>query len=56
MCVDFWKKVLIGDNSADFGVICKESLREKGYEVLLQKKDGKEILSAISCSILSTLP
>ncbi len=46
--MDFRKKVLIGDNSADFGAICKDSLREKGYEVLLQKKDGKEILSAIS--------
>lgn len=46
--MDLHKKVLIGDNSADFGAICKESLREKGYEVLLQKKDGKQILSAIS--------
>lgn len=46
--MDFRRKVLIGDDSADFGVICKNSLREKGFEVLLQKRDGKEILSAIS--------
>jgi two-component system response regulator (stage 0 sporulation protein A) len=46
--LDLYQKVLIGDDSADFGAICKEALREKGFEVLLQKKDGKEILSAIS--------
>ena len=46
--LDLRKKVLIGDDSADFGAICQNALREKGYEVLLRKKDGFEILSAIS--------
>lgn len=46
--MDLRKKVLIGDDSADFGAICQNALREKGYEVLLRKKDGFEILSAIS--------
>ena len=44
----FRRKVLIGDDSDDLGVNFKNSLREKGFEVLLQKRDGKEILSAIS--------
>ena len=42
------RKILIGDDSADFGALCRNSLREKGFEVLLRKRDGKEILSAIS--------
>lgn len=46
--MDLKQKVLIGDDSADFGAICKSSLWEKGIEVLLRKRDGKEILSAIS--------
>ena len=41
--LDLRKKVLIGDDSADFGAICQNALREKGYEVLLRKKDGFEI-------------
>ena len=46
--MDLRKKVLIGDNSADFGALCQKALWEKGYEVLLRKKDGFEVLSAIS--------
>ncbi len=46
--MDSHKKILISDDSADFGAICQKALREKGYEVLLRKRDGFEILSAIS--------
>ncbi len=46
--MDLRKKILISDDSADFGAICQKALWEKGYEVLLRKKDGFEILSAIS--------
>lgn len=42
------RKVLIGDDSADFGAIYAKVLVEKGYEVVLRSRDGKEILSAIS--------
>ena len=33
-------KVLIGDDSMNFGLICKDLLEKQGFEVLLSKKDG----------------
>lgn len=33
-------KVLIGDDSVNFGVICKDLLQKQQLEVLLVKKDG----------------
>ena len=33
-------KVLIGDDSMNFGVICKDLLQKQGLQVLLVKKDG----------------
>lgn len=41
------KKILISDDSADFRISCQEKLREKGYDVILRKRDGFEVLSAI---------
>ena len=41
------KKILISDDSADFRICCQEKLREKGYDVILRKRDGFEVLSAI---------
>lgn len=46
--MDLRKKILIGDDSADFGAICQNALREKGYDVALCRKDGFEVLSGIS--------
>ena len=41
------KKILISDDSAEFRTLCQEKLNEKGYEVILKKRDGFEVLSAI---------
>ena len=46
--MDLRKKILIGDDSADFGAICQNALREKGYDVALCRRDGFEVLSGIS--------
>ncbi len=46
--MDLQTKILIGSDSADFGTICKEILREKGYDIVLRRKDGREILAYIS--------
>lgn len=34
------KKILISDDSAEFRTLCQEKLNEKGYEVILKKRDG----------------
>lgn len=41
------KKILLSDDATDFRNSCKEKLQEKGYEVILRKRDGFEVLSAI---------
>lgn len=41
------KKILLSDDATDFRTSCKEKLQEKGYEVILRKRDGFEVLSAI---------
>ncbi len=41
-------KILIGDDSAQFGISCAHALRVHGFYVLTRPKDGEEILSAIS--------
>jgi len=41
------KKVLISDDSAEFRALCQEKLKERGYEVVLTKRDGHEVLSAV---------
>ncbi len=38
--MDNRKKVLIGDDSSDFGMIYQNKLKEKGYDVILTKRDG----------------
>ena len=41
------KKVLISEDSAEIAAICQEHLEKKGYAVVLRKRDGFEVLSAI---------
>ncbi len=41
------KKILLSDDATDFRNDCREKLQEKGYEVILCKRDGFEVLSAI---------
>ncbi len=41
------KKILIGDETSDFGMIYQNRLEEKGYRVILTKRDGAEILKVI---------
>ena len=41
------KKILLSDDATDFRNSCKEKLQEKGYDVILRKRDGFEVLSAI---------
>ncbi len=41
------KKILIGDETADFGMIYQTRLEEKGYKVILTKRDGVELFKAI---------
>ncbi len=40
-------KVLIGDNSTEFGVICGDILRSEGFEVSLVQKDGIKVVEGI---------
>lgn len=40
-------KVLIGDNSMNFGVSCREMLNKNGSEVMLTGKDGIKVLEGI---------
>lgn len=41
------KKVLISDDTAEFRVLCQDKLKERGYDVVLTKRDGHEVLSAV---------
>lgn len=41
------KKVLISDDSSEFRALCQEKLKERGYEVVLTKRDGHEVLAAV---------
>jgi len=45
--VVYSKKVLISEDSAEVSAICQEKLEQKGYRVILRKRDGFEVLSAI---------
>ena len=45
--MDNRKKVLIGDETSDFGTIYQNKLKEKGYDVILTKRDGAQILNVI---------
>lgn len=40
-------KILIGDNSIEFGTICETIFREMGFDVVLQPKDGLAIYQTI---------
>lgn len=40
-------KILVGDNSADYGILCANMLREKGFQVIVKPKDGMAIYEAI---------
>lgn len=40
-------KVLIGDNTNDFGLLCEELLLKEGFEVTLVSKDGIRVLDGI---------
>ena len=58
--MDNRKKVLIGDDSSDFGMIYQNKLKEKGYDVILTKRDGAQILNVIEqqhpdLAVMSTL-
>jgi len=37
-------KVLLADDSADFGCSCKNALQSNGYDVVVTRKDGAEVL------------
>ena len=41
------RKVMIGDESLDYGLICADMLRSKGFEVLTEPKNGQIICDAI---------
>ncbi len=41
------KVIVIGDDSEDFGFQCREMLRDADHEIILTKKDGKEVWEAI---------
>lgn len=45
--MDMYKRILISDDSAEFRALSQERLTEKGYYVILKKRDGLEVLSAI---------
>lgn len=40
-------KVLIGDDSAEYGIMCASSLRKRGLYVITRQKDGKVLFEAI---------
>lgn len=40
-------KVLIGDNSTEFGMLCAEYLNNAGLQVILTQKDGQKVLENI---------
>lgn len=41
------KKILIGDNSMDLGVVCRDLLMKRGYDVTLVPRDGNKVLDGI---------
>lgn len=43
-------KILIGDNSLEFGVICETLFKEMGFDVILQPKDGLAIYETIKAT------
>lgn len=43
-------KVLLADDSADFGVLCKNALQSNGYDVTVTRKDGAEVLKHLEQS------
>lgn len=40
-------KVLLADDSADFGYSCKSVLQSNGYDVVVTSKDGSEVLKSL---------
>lgn len=40
-------KVLIGDDSAEYGIACASSLRAAGLYVITRRKDGRTLVDAI---------
>jgi two-component system response regulator (stage 0 sporulation protein A) len=40
-------KVLIGDDTAEYGIMCASSLRKRGLYVITRQKDGKVLFEAI---------
>lgn len=40
-------KVLIGDDSAEYGITCANALRSQGFYVMTRRRDGRVILDAI---------
>ena len=40
-------KVLLADDSADFGCSCKNALQSNGYDVIVTHKDGAEVLKKL---------
>ena len=40
-------KVLIGDNSMGFGMLCRDNLEKDGVEVIMVPKDGNKVLEAV---------
>ena len=43
-------KVLLADDSADFGYSCKNALQSSGYDVVVTSKDGSEVLRSLEQS------
>ena len=43
-------KVLLADDSADFGCSCKNALQSNGYDVIMTHKDGAEVLKHLEQS------
>ena len=41
------RKIIIGDDSVEYGKICADMLREKGFDVLTEPKNGQIIYEAI---------
>ena len=41
-------KILIGDDSAQFGVSCASVLRQSGFYVITRPKNGQTVLDAIT--------
>ena len=48
-------KVLIGDDSVEYGIACASSLRNLGLHVVTRAKDGNIILDAIKTALMMWL-